>query len=338
MWNKGIKIMACFILTWAISACSLNGENSNSGKIPINKGKFGVIYTNAVEPKSKLLIVDESGDIISNVNIKAARIRKIEEAKNGGWVLPASYDDVIHYINEKGEISNRKAPGPTNFVKKDSAFEIAAYNTEAFQNTLIVKEEKKQWKVKQKGYMGEGVYDDQYIYIYADIPYEDKSVPPDQHHVVYMIKRDTGKLIKKIPLKEKSARDMKWFKKKLLLTTENRLTLIDPKKSKADYLPTPTVVGEPMTIVKEDNKFYVTFFGGSVVEYDDHFNIVRHKRLCDVILNDHADEQNLYLFGQMPSGAGQIHVVDKKTWKVKEKINLPDVGYNIMAQDFTLID
>ncbi|QKG85455.1 hypothetical protein GXN76_14005 [Kroppenstedtia pulmonis] len=323
--KKGIIIMVALLLT-LLTSCS-------DKEVDLTKGKYGVIYTSSSDEKSIFATIDEQGRIQSQAKFKSMGVFQIVPDEQGGYIFPSYFTIVRTHIEPDGKIKLSHVRDQTSFFMKEKDMEINLFNSDIETNTLEVKKGKQSNKLVLPGVFEVATADQSHIYLTSDLVHKEKDTSQ-----LYVVDHRKNKLIRKIPFREASSNDIRIINGKIVIALGDQyLSTIDLDTWKVEDIKLPKK--NPYKIITDQDDIYLTTEKGWVMRLDQNFKVKETVKL-DKIYHARIQGVHFYIFNQLNEKEryGYIKVYDKKTWKKKKEVFLPNLEDELLVQDFVLLD
>jgi len=157
--------------------------------------------------------------------------------------------------------------------------------------------------------------------------------------VIYVIETQNNQnkpeLIRTINLKHGVADEIEVFNNKLIVSTKNELTVLDPISFDIQYKSMP--YNNPVYIEPIRNKLLVSFDPNIIAYFDENFKLVNKKELDFPILKIDFDHEKIYCLSQIQSKediGGKITIFHKKDLKFEKYINFPLTSFFLYRWNF----
>ncbi|WP_028778339.1 hypothetical protein [Shimazuella kribbensis] len=306
-----ILISVCFLLT------SCNVLSSSSPPL------FGVIYTNASAPDSSFVLFDSKGEITFQEDLPAMGIFQLAKDNKGNILLPVQYEDKVYSFSlaSKQHTETKSLPFPI-YLNQVDHFRITTYNSGLHSGTVQWNEQKKIMSTIVKGFPRIATFDQTYLYVFATIIDQKKAL-------LYLIKRNTGKIEAEIPLQTDQANDIQIIDEHVIITSttnQKQIALFDRKTKHVQYLTLPHA--RPEYVIPFSNTILITYQGSSIITQMDRKSktIIGQIQLPQPVFKVKQKDNRLYVLSQIPAnGQGLIGVYDIENWKLQKKYLLPSI-------------
>jgi hypothetical protein len=317
-----IFFLPCIIL-WLIS-CSATKSNTPN--------QLGVLYTNASQPDSAFITLDNKGTVTSQTNIPAMGVFQVTQGDNGNLLFPVQFDNKVFTYSPKEKLTKTTVLPFPLFIKEVADFRVTTYNSNLNSGTVEWKQAGHTTRVSIAGFPRVATFDQQHVYVFASIIQQKKPV-------IYVLAKTTGKIEKVIPLAIDQANDLHISGHTLLVTTtadEKRIGRINLTTWNVDYITLPEA--QPEYILSVAGKLLVTYQGSTSLTILDSksLQVMEQVTLPQPVLKAKIRRNNLYVLSQIPnSGQGIIGVYQLSNWKLVKKITLPTIR-SMRVQDFVV--
>jgi hypothetical protein len=323
--KKILTIAFCAILV--VSGCSANSSMLNKDSL-----SYLIVYSDSLDSDSELVYLDKEGDVVKSVQVESMGIFDIGINSERKIFLPSSFEFVHHYIDENGLVSEYKAKGPTNFIHFNQEDNIIGINNGLY--TIVeYKLGNNTNEIKLKGFARVGIIENSMAFIFSDVIHEDRSV-------LYIVDMKRNKLKKEVPLRYEAAEDIKIFNNKVLISTQEKLSIVNIDDWSVEYK--ELSFGESILynlnhIIIENEFIYITSQDNRVFKLDGELNVIDLFKTKQELFHVRSDGNNFYVLSQLNSEKweGVIGVYDKNTWELKNKIPLKRMR-NMRVQNFLL--
>lgn len=329
---KRIRLLLLLTLL-LLSACS----NLASENVSFDQAAVGVMYTDALIEDSELVLFDQNGKQVGNKQFKEMGMFRIVPDGEGSWVLPVQFGKGWIRLNQDGqETKEGNEAFPIQVLSKEGVF-LASFNSELDTNTLEVrsKQTAQTYKVDLAGFFRVLEVDESYIYIFADVIKEKRSV-------LYVLEKENGKLVKEIPLDTGEADDILVSSDRVILTSKSgngRIPVVDKKNWQVNYITLP--YSEPQFLFEDGKRILVTYAGleGRISLLDrDSLKVIETKELSQPIFKARLADGKLYVLSQSQTRdlGGEIGIYSTQAWELEQKWELPVIR-NTLVQDLEVV-
>jgi hypothetical protein len=325
IWFRFIMILVLGLIT--STACSAD-------TIPLQNAKLAVIYTNAAKKESILALFDTKGELTADIPLKAMGIFEIEQTDQNQLILPERFGQSIITISPSGKVRTHQTKEFPIFVKKRGGVTVYAFNTQQKSNTLEIVQKSGRKQMQLAGFLRTATWDNKYIYVFS-------SLIEANIAVLYVINRQTGDIVKTVPLAIDLADDLKIVGRDLLITStdeQKKMAIYDLNKGQVLYIQLPYAM--PQYILTTENEIWISHKQQPVFTVLDPktWKVKRTLSVSQPVFKVQQDTQNLYVLSQSDTAntAGLIGVYDKKDLKQKQRILLPHMG-GMRIQNFALL-
>ncbi|SEN67791.1 hypothetical protein [Lihuaxuella thermophila] len=319
---------------------SIENEFLNAKNEGVIKEKIGIIYSHPFDKKTDLLVIKNQQEIFSQ-SYDIDGITEIHPKKQGIVLVSEEFNFHEYELNRKFELINKKkVRSPFSFYHSDDEIEIRSFNIDVKKNIVDINDlkKKKTYQVTLPPLLIQAEYDDNFVYVFCD--YIEK-----QSSYLYLIDRNQGKLVKTIPIAFNHANDLLIFNNKLIMTTKEKLSILDIKTHKLIYLDYPSNNITTDKLYEKDQKLYMSYYddyvsAGTLV-YDANLNLLHNKKLHFPYELASFNNGKLFILTQLHSKdpkrfGGIIASFRLEDFKKEGQMILPKKKWHI--QNFAILD
>lgn len=327
MIKKSIYFLLSFFLL-ILSGCSQSVDS-------LSNHKLAVIYTDATQPDSELVFLNDQGEFQATQKFKEMGIFQLETTERGELILPVQFGNHIIYIHPDGKSSTTDSLQFPLFVIEKMGTRVSTYNSELDAGTLEIKEGQQTQQMRLDGFLRVANFDEQFIYVFASIISQKKPV-------LYVIDRKQGNLVRTLDLKIDLVTDLEIVDQHLLLTSvddQRSLARISLTDWSIEYIQVP--IERPEFMLVEGEKIYLTYQEQATLSILDRatLQVIKNISLEQPVFKAKVDDSFFYVLTPLMNHkdlVGQIRIYDKKTWRLKDTWNLP-AKRDMLVQDFVLL-
>ncbi len=306
----------------------------------IIKEKIGIVYSHPYEKKTDLLVFKNKQELLSK-SYDIEGITEIHPKKRGFVLVSEEFNSYEYELNEKFELINRKKVlAPLSYYHFDDEIEIKSFNIDVSKNIININDfkKKKTYQVTLPPLLIQAEYDNNFVYVYSD--YIEKQVSN-----LYLIDRNHGKLVRTIPIQFNHAKDLLIMKNKLIMTTSEKLGILDMKTHQMSYVDYPQKNITPDSMYYNDQKLYVNYYddygSAGILVYDPDLKLLDNRNLRFPYELASFANGKLFILTQLlnkerKSFGGIVASFRLKDFKKEGQMILPKKKWHI--QDFSIID
>lgn len=324
------KIFLSLLILLLLVACSAE-------PVSLDQVAIGVIYTDALDDDSELVFFDSQGKQIGSKHFKEMGIFRIVPEEEGSWVLPVQFGKGWIRIEQNGQENKEgKEAFPVQVLSKEGVF-VVTYNSALDTNTVEVKNKQtnKTYRVDLPGFFRIIEVDEGHVYVFADVIKEQRSV-------LYVLDKESGDVVKEVPLKTGEADDILVSSDRVLLTSKSgngRIPVIDTKSWNVDYITLP--FPEPQYLFEDGKHLLVTYAGmeGRISLLDPKsLEVIENKELDHPIFKARLNDGKLYVLTQSQTGeiGGSVSIYSISNWEKEQSWELPAIR-NTLVQDLEVV-
>lgn len=325
-----VRLAGLVLIIFFLSSCA-------SGDWVLDQAEVGVIYTDALRKDSELVLFDKNGERMGSKRFNEMGIFQIEPDGEGNWLLPVRFGEGRIRLTKDGkETKEGNRPFPIQVLSKPDML-LASYNSGLNTNTLEVEPKNKgrHYSVELEGFLRVMEADDRYVYAFAD-------VVKDKRSVLYVLDRDTGRLVRKIPLQTGQADSMLLTSDRVILSSKSGgglIAVVGKDNWQVKYVTLP--FAQPQYLLPDGNRTIVTHAGpeGRISILDNaSLQVVETKKLSQPIFKVRLANGKLYVLTQWHERetGGEIGIYSIKDWKREKRWTLPAVR-DTLAQDLEVV-
>ncbi|TCS93662.1 hypothetical protein [Hazenella coriacea] len=325
--NKYLYLLLSLLLL-ILSACSQPVDS-------LKQSKLAVIYTDATQPDSELVFLDDQGKLQGSQTFKEMGIFQMETNEHGELILPVQFGNHIIYVHPDGTSQTTDSLQFPLFVLEKKGIRVSTYNTELDAGTLEIKQDQLTKLIKLNGFLRVATFDESFVYVFA-------SIINQKRPVLYVIDRQQGKLVRTLDLKIDLVTDLEIVDQHLLLTSiddKRLLARVSLTDWNIEYIQVP--VEKPEFLLIDEENIYLTYQEQSTLSILNRstLKVIENIPLEQPVFKVRMDESHLYVltpYMDHPDLVGQIRVYEKKTWSLKKTWDLP-AKREMLVQDFVLL-
>ncbi len=292
------------------------------------------------DDKKTFLASTKNGKDFDNYTLNASDILNIKENpdKLGGLYLVPEHYDLLYKFNGNMEFSEEKLISPLTFLISTKDIEIRSYNYDAKLNYLEVNDlqHHKKYKLEYPSYLSTATYDDKYIYVVNAVLTNEEG-----KYNLHIIDRATGKKVNTIDVPP-SVVDITKFREKIVLSSEEKLTVVNLDDWKVSTIEYPLATGYPHRLYVRNNNLYLTYIANGnsyILIMDQNFSWIKHEELNFPYMAAAFKDDKLYLMQQYElteKFGGIMGIFDLATLNKETEILLPKKKHKV--QDLLILD
>lgn len=309
---------------------SSEGPIQNSYTDAHNEGsiskKFVALYTYAFNEGAEFKIF-KNGKVFDSWQMDNATGLDIIKYKNPNNLFAYSSTNKKGYkINlNKKETKELTENNSLTLFKIAEGKDLYAFRDENMDyNWFVVKNNDGQIQLNQKleGYITGATEGEKNYFVSVDII-------PEARSVLYVFNKKTNKLTKTIDLSEKYGDDIAIFSNKVVLTTKEKLTIIDLDTWEINELSYPFSDSDPLKLYVYNEKLYMTLnnekTGLKVVVFNADLNVTRKEDFNFPYTEAIFNEGKLYVasYSLNPNYGGILGEFDLENLKKESQLQLP---------------
>ncbi|QWG43747.1 hypothetical protein EXW31_05310 [Bacillus mycoides] len=338
--NRLKKITTIIFLSFNI--CLINAcEKSDVKKVNkefVQDKELAFVYSHAFKPETFILKTNDL-KTFKKYTYKINDITELNIDTKENLHMFSKHEPYFYSLNKDDmKLEKKQLKDPYTFYIKDDEISIESYNQDLNNNILKVKDNKynKEYNMNFTPYLELAFYDNNYIYICHNDAYENKSF-------LHIIKRDDGEKFKSLEI-DNHPENYAFFKDKIILSTENKLTIINEESWDIQYKDYSFNDGiADKLYVDENKKLYITYvdekMDAHIAILNDSFEWERNTNLKFPYMKSEFLNDKIYILSQIEDNnkyGGILGVFDIKTLKKIEEIKIPKSESRV--QDFVIID
>lgn len=300
----------------------------NIGKL---KENFAVLFSSPFLEGGEVKI-SKKGTFSYKIPLEKTRgLGGIKQYHNELWIN-GTEDKALYSIDlDTKEVVNKEAKNFTNFMGVNGEDKIIVYKEKDVNyNRLVVERpNKKNISKRLRGFLRIAETDSKYVYAFADL------VDKNESSALYVLDKKNGDLVKKLNMPYKYADDIEFFQGKVLLTTKEKITIINPDNWDISFQQALTLPYDPIQFLKATEKeIYLTYshplLGIEIVKMNEKLETVEKKTLNFPYQESFIKNNKLYVLSYIESkqNSGIIGVFNLGNYRKEAQLLIPKSQHN----------